>query len=1030
LALAGGRDKVAGLRPWRGTTAAPSQGVHMPATVLVCDNEDVLRTLVRAALGDRGYQIAEARDGDESLEVARRTKPDVIILDMLMPGRSGLDVLMELRGDPTLSDTPVIVLTARAQASDREAAMRAHADRFLAKPFSPRELAAMVDELLETSQTGERNNGRRQPVAPTEPPQERTRERYASLVRERVAWAEAQANEEEYRAITDAISQHVWTAGPDGVIDYANERCLSYTGRSREEGIGRWEDFVHPDDLSSYLERWSRAVEMRSPLELELRLLRGDGEYRWHLLRAIPVREANGRVSRLIGTNTDVDGPKRAALRLSCEIAVARALGESSTVSEAAPRLLHALAENLGWDAGALWGADPGADALACIGLWRSPVADVPEFETATLELRIRRDDGLVGRVWASGEPLWVRDVEELASVSGSSREESALAAGLHSAFAFPVQSADGDVRGVIELYGQAVRDSEEDLLQAARDVGGDVGEFIERKEAEEALGETRARQRAEQRELKRTLGELASEKERLQAFYSFGERLLASDSEDFDRTLVDRFCEFAEADVGFLYKREEGGRDHEAPTLVLAGTRGIERGRIAERIHLGEGAAGRALALRLCLPVSYPDDPLPLGTHFVRHTLHVPLHHRDRELGVLTLGRSHDRAFVDAEVKGIEELARLAGAAFANALALARPRRLANLGQAVLDATDEAIRVVDTSGAEIVANAAMERLVRELGFPVGNGLYAHMREFAEQTADPERFETELQALLDDPELVARHELELTGSGRIFQRYTAPVRDSLGAVIGRIFVLREVTTERAAERAREDLIATVSHELRTPLTGISGFAEILLDQELHPDIRRRHLETIYGEVKRLTSLIDTLLDLERLQDRRLPLSPQPFRLDRLLKESVQLFSGESAAHTIALELPRGPLEIVADRDRITQVVSNVLSNAIKYSPGGGTIRVWAQRSDGTIRVVVEDPGIGIPADQQERVFSRFFRAQSSGTRGIQGLGLGLALSREIVAAHEGEMGFESAEGGGSTFWFELPENPVAASPRP
>src|SRR5262249_61016165 len=118
-----------------------------------------------------------------------------------------------------------------------------------------------------------------------------------------------------------------------------------------------------------------------------------------------------------------------------------------------------------------------------------------------------------------------------------------------------------------------------------------------------------------------------------------------------------------------------------------------------------------------------YPDDPLPLGTHLVRHTLHVPLHHRDRELGVLTLGRSHDRAFVEAEVKGIEELARLAGAAFSNALALEGARRLANLGRAVLDATDEAIRVVDTSGNEIVSNAPMGRPRPRQGLPPRDAL-------------------------------------------------------------------------------------------------------------------------------------------------------------------------------------------------------------------------------------------------------------------------------------------------------------------
>jgi PAS domain S-box-containing protein len=1018
LALADRRDKVAGLRPWRGITAAPSQGRHMPATVLVCDNEDVLRTLVRAALGDRGYRIAEARDGEESLEVARETKPDLIILDMLMPGRSGLEVLTELRQDPAFASTPVIVLTARAQASDREAALRAHADRFLAKPFSPRELAAMVDELLDESRSGERNNGRK--AEQQAPAPERGRERHMSLVRARVARAEAQASEQEYRALTEAIPQHLWAAASDARVTFANERARSYLGLSDEDELRAWEDFIHPDDLPSYVEQWSRAVETGAPLELEARLRRADGEYRWHLITASPAAEEQGQVLRWVGTNTDVDERKRWTRRLSCESAVARVLAESSTVSEAASRLLHALCEHLGWEAGALWVADPGANALACIGLWRSPVVDLAEFETSTLELRVRRDAGLVGKVWASGEPLWVRDIEEVAFVSGSVREEKALGAGLRSAFVFPVSSADGDVRGVIELHSRRMRDADESILEIASGVGSEVGEFIERKEAEEALGETRARQRAEQRELKRTLGELASEKERLQAFYGFGEQLLASEAEDFDRTLVDRFCEFAEADVGFLYKREEGGREQDPPTLVLAGTRGIERGRIAERIHVGEGAAGRALALRLCLPVSYPDDPLPLGTHLVRHTLHVPLHHHDRELGVLTLGRSHDRAFVDAEVSGIEELSRLAGAAFSNALALEGARRLSNLGRAVLDATDEAIRVVDTRGNEIVANAAMERLVRELHFPFGEGLYAREREFADRTVDPAGYRVELQTLLDDPELVARHEVELAEPGRIFQRYTAPVRDSLGAVIGRIFVLRDVTGERVAERAREDLIATVSHELRTPLTGISGFAEILLDHDLDADARRRHLETIHGEVKRLTSLIDMLLDLERLKDRRVPLSPEPFRLDELLKESVQLFSGESSEHTISLELPRSPLDVVADRDRITQVVSNLLSNAIKYSPGGGTIRVWAEHTERGVKVVVGDPGIGIPVDQQERVFSRFFRAQSAGTRGIQGLGLGLALSREIIAAHDGEMGFESAEGDGSTFWFELP----------
>jgi CheY-like chemotaxis protein len=121
----------------------------MAAKVLVCDNEDVLRALVREALDGGRYEIAEARDGDESIDRARELAPDVIVLDMMMPGRSGIEVLEELRSDPRLGETRVVMLTARAQAADREAASRAGADYFLTKPFSPKELVSVVDDLVD-----------------------------------------------------------------------------------------------------------------------------------------------------------------------------------------------------------------------------------------------------------------------------------------------------------------------------------------------------------------------------------------------------------------------------------------------------------------------------------------------------------------------------------------------------------------------------------------------------------------------------------------------------------------------------------------------------------------------------------------------------------------------------------------------------------------------------------------------------------------------------------------------------------------
>jgi CheY-like chemotaxis protein len=121
----------------------------MAPTVLICDNEDVLRLLVLATLNDGGYELVEARNGDEALELARKVHPQLIVLDMMMPGRTGLEVLLELRQEPEFANTPVVMLTARTQEADRAAAEAAGADRFLSKPFSPLGLAALVEELLD-----------------------------------------------------------------------------------------------------------------------------------------------------------------------------------------------------------------------------------------------------------------------------------------------------------------------------------------------------------------------------------------------------------------------------------------------------------------------------------------------------------------------------------------------------------------------------------------------------------------------------------------------------------------------------------------------------------------------------------------------------------------------------------------------------------------------------------------------------------------------------------------------------------------
>jgi PAS domain S-box-containing protein len=524
----------------------------------------------------------------------------------------------------------------------------------------------------------------------------------------------------------------------------------------------------------------------------------------------------------------------------------------------------------------------------------------------------------------------------------------------------------------------------------------------------------------AQRAELERAVADLGEEKERVDAFYRFAE-LLASETEvdPLARRILGELCDFAGAEIGTLYTvdAESAGE----PRLVTA--RGLDVGRLPERLSRGEGLAGRAIEEKRLVVSSYGETGLRLAVLgeevAVRHELHVPLLQAGRVLGVATLARIGDRAFSDEEPEAVEHLADQAAVALSNALAFREARRLADVNRAVLDATVDGITMVDLDGRVVLRNAASARLSREHRSRHVENMYEERDAVAEQTTDPAGYGAFIDAVAGDPELEAAEEITAVSSGTTLQFHTAPVRDGDGQLVGRIFTIRDITAEREGERLKSDLAATVSHELRTPLASILGFAELLVERKPDKATRERYLGTIYNEASRLTALINDFLDLERIEEGRFRLALESFELGPLLAQEVELFSGQSSDHTLGLDLPAEPLVVLGERDRIAQVVGNLISNAIKYSPTGGSVKVAAGSADGAVRVSVHDSGLGIPKSQQPNIFKKFFRVDSSDTREIGGTGLGLALCREIVEAHGGRIGFDSEEGKGSTFWFEL-----------
>jgi signal transduction histidine kinase len=221
-------------------------------------------------------------------------------------------------------------------------------------------------------------------------------------------------------------------------------------------------------------------------------------------------------------------------------------------------------------------------------------------------------------------------------------------------------------------------------------------------------------------------------------------------------------------------------------------------------------------------------------------------------------------------------------------------------------------------------------------------------------------------------------------------------------------------------RLKSELVSIVSHELRTPLTSILGFTNVLVNRPLDSETRARYLGIVDDQARRLANLVDDFLDLQRIEEGGLDLKQELFDLVGLLREQEELFAAQSQRHTLKVEVPPGrALPVRGDAGRLTQVLGNLLSNAIKYSPDGGEVELAGEGRGDVIRVRVSDHGIGIPSEQQQGIFTKFFRGDAA-ERGIPGTGLGLALAREIVVAHGGRIGFSSAENRGSTFWIELP----------
>jgi signal transduction histidine kinase len=233
---------------------------------------------------------------------------------------------------------------------------------------------------------------------------------------------------------------------------------------------------------------------------------------------------------------------------------------------------------------------------------------------------------------------------------------------------------------------------------------------------------------------------------------------------------------------------------------------------------------------------------------------------------------------------------------------------------------------------------------------------------------------------------------------------------------------------RESEQHKRDLISMVSHELRTPLASVLGFTALLLERDFPEHEQRRYLEIIDQQARRLAGLAGDFLDVQLLEGGAMTLVRSEVDLGELTREQVRLFFSHVDSHRVEVDVPDNPILVDGDPDRLAQVIGNLLSNALKYSPAGGVVAIRLDLDEESAVLSVHDEEMGIPAEDQPRIFEKFFRAPEAAAA-VGGTGLGLAVAREIVETHGGQMRVASEPGSGSTFWVVLPARALNAFAR-
>lgn len=603
-----------------------------------------------------------------------------------------------------------------------------------------------------------------------------------------------------------------------------------------------------------------------------------------------------------------------------------------------------------------------------------------------------------------------------------------------------------GQTMGLVELRRREARPFAAHEIRLAQAIANQAAVAIQNARLYEEIRRftEELEQRVEERtqELSRALQELTAERDRIAALYRIASQVASSlDIGQVLHRTLEIVVSATKASQGFILLL-----DSQTGTLIRRAAVGVPEHipvtGLPTRFRRGEGLAGWvALHRESVLIPDLTSDPrwVPgLADAGQRSALAVPIEMAGEILGVLLLFSSTPGFFTEDHRRLVETAAAQIANAVNNANLYDLIRQQAeDLGamlkqqqveaaksQAILEGVADGVLFADASGKVVLFNPAAERI---LEIPRQQAMGRSIREMLGlYGVEGRRW---LEALEDwaahpadrTPEDFVAERLQL--GERVISVHASPVIRGT-EYLGTVSVFRDITAEVEADRAKSEFISTVSHELRTPMTSIKGYADLLMLGMAGPlDEQQKHfIGIIRNNAERMVALVNDLLDISRIESGRMRLELQTVLIPEVVAQVVGTLQGraQNKGLTLEVQVPRDLPPVWGDVNRVAQILTNLISNAIQYTPPGGKVTISAHPNGDMMEISVADTGIGISKENQQKIFDRFFRADDPLVQETPGTGLGLPITASLVQMHGGQIWVESELGEGSTFTFTLP----------